>query len=79
MHFQANRVAYKCRYYLTDGIYSTLSVFVKSFTCLNNGKKKKFKGAQESARKDVERTFDVLKRHSQLLAVGTRSYEVKML
>ncbi|XP_023752086.2 uncharacterized protein LOC111900429 [Lactuca sativa] len=77
--FQANRIAYKCGYYLTDGIYLPLSVFVKSFTCPNDPKRKKFKEAQESARKDVERAFGVLKRHWQVLTVGARSYEVKRL
>ncbi|XP_023732546.1 uncharacterized protein LOC111880356 [Lactuca sativa] len=60
--FQANGVAYNRGYYLTDGIYPPLSVFVKSFTCPNDPKRKKFKEAQESARKDVERAFGVLKR-----------------
>ncbi|XP_023769787.2 uncharacterized protein LOC111918343 [Lactuca sativa] len=77
--FQANGVAYKCGFYLTDGINPPLSVFVKSFTCPNDPKKKKFKEAQESARKDVERAFDVLKRRWQVLTVGARSYEVKRL
>ncbi|CAI9282155.1 unnamed protein product [Lactuca saligna] len=77
--FQANGVAYKRGYYLTDGIYPYLSIFVKSFTCPNDPKRKKFKEAQESARKDVERAFGVLKRRWQVLKVGARSYEVKML
>ncbi|XP_023743030.1 uncharacterized protein LOC111891185 [Lactuca sativa] len=77
--YQANGVAYKRGYYLTDSIYPALSVFVKSFTCPNDPKRKKFKEAQESARKDVERTFGVLKRCWQVLTVGARSYEVKRL
>ena len=77
--FQANGVAYKRGYYLTDGIYPPLSVFVKSFTCPNDPKRKKFKEAQESARKDVERAFGVLKRRWQVLTIGARSYEVKRL
>ncbi|KAL7605017.1 hypothetical protein Lser_V15G17409 [Lactuca serriola] len=79
VHFQANGVAYKCGYYLTDGIYPPLSVFVKSFTCPNDPKREKFKEAQESARKDVERAFGVLKRRWHVLTVGARSYEVKRL
>ena len=77
--FQANRVAYKHGYYLTGGIYPPLSVFVKLFTCPNDLKRKKFKEAQESARKDVEQTFSVLTRRWQVLTVGARSYEVKRL
>ncbi|KAL7603965.1 hypothetical protein Lser_V15G19236 [Lactuca serriola] len=77
--FQENGVAYKRGYYLTDGIYPPLSVFVKLFTCPNDRKRKKFKEAQESAMKDVERTFGVLKRRWQILTVGARSYEVKWL
>ncbi|XP_023743492.1 uncharacterized protein LOC111891662 [Lactuca sativa] len=79
---QANGVTYKCGYYLTDGIYPPLSVFVKSFTCPNDLKKKNFKEVQESTRKDVvhvERTFGILKRRWQVLAVGARSYEVRRL
>lgn len=60
--FQSNGVAYKRGYYLTDGIYHPLSIFVKSFTYPNDEKRIKLKDAQESAKKDVERTFVVLKR-----------------
>ncbi|CAI9275078.1 unnamed protein product [Lactuca saligna] len=76
--FQA-KVAYKRGYYSTDDIYPPLSVFVKSFTYPNDPKRKKFKEAQESARKDVERKFGVLKRRWQVLGVGARLYEVKRL
>ncbi|XP_023762982.1 uncharacterized protein LOC111911436 [Lactuca sativa] len=67
--FQANGVAYKRGYYLTDDIYHPLYVFVKSFTCPKDPKSKKFKEAQESARKDVERAFGVLKRRCEGRAI----------
>ncbi|KAL7600055.1 hypothetical protein Lser_V15G26946 [Lactuca serriola] len=77
--FQANGVAYKRGYYLTDGIYPPLFIFVKSFTCPNDPKRKNFKESQESARKDMERTFGVLKRRWQVLTVGAMSCEMKRL
>ena len=51
---------YRMRYYLTDGIYPNWSTFVKTILCPQGLKKKQFGKAQESARKDVERTFGVL-------------------
>ncbi|KAI3802713.1 hypothetical protein L1987_30854 [Smallanthus sonchifolius] len=52
---------YKRGYYLTDGIYPNWSMFVKSFPYPTIPKEKAFKKVQESARKDVEIAFSVLK------------------
>lgn len=62
MAFQANETSYKRGYYRTDEIYLELVVFVKSFSCPNDDKQINFKSAQESARKDIERAFSILKR-----------------
>ena len=59
--FYVNNHLYKRGYYLTDGIYPTWSVFVKSFPYPHIVKEKKFKRQHEAARKDVERAFGVLK------------------
>ncbi|XP_021985573.1 uncharacterized protein LOC110881697 [Helianthus annuus] len=59
--FYVNNHLYKRGYYLTDGIYPTWSVFVKSFVYLHILKEKKFKRQHEVVRKDVERAFGVLK------------------
>nr|XP_043635130.1 uncharacterized protein LOC122606231 [Erigeron canadensis] len=59
--FSVNGTEYKKAYYLADGIYPEWSMFVKSFSCPQDEKRKKFKKYQESARKDVERAFGVLR------------------
>jgi hypothetical protein len=59
--FTCNGRYYKRGYLLTDGIYPTWSTFVKAYPHPVDPKEKKFKKLQESARKDVERAFGVLK------------------
>ncbi|XP_076892840.1 uncharacterized protein LOC143544680 [Bidens hawaiensis] len=60
--FYANDVEYKYGYYLTDGIYPELATLVKEFSCPSEEKRIYFKKKQESARKDIERAFGVLKK-----------------
>ena len=59
--FVVNDHMYQRGYYLTDGIYPAWATFVKAFKYPTDLKEKKFKKVQESARKDVERAFGVLK------------------
>jgi hypothetical protein len=59
--FVVNGRYYKRGYYLTDGIYPRYSTFVKAYPYPTDPKEKKFKKLQESARKDIERAFGVLK------------------
>ncbi|GKE01544.1 ALP1-like protein isoform X1 [Tanacetum coccineum] len=54
--FERNGVTFEKGSYLADGIYPQWSSFVKSFTVANA----LFKRKQESARKDIERAFEVL-------------------
>ncbi|KAL7585920.1 hypothetical protein Lser_V15G45129 [Lactuca serriola] len=61
MPYVVNGNEYKCKYYLGDGIYPEYAIFVKSYTFPADDKRKMFKLAQESARKDVERAFGVFK------------------
>ncbi|XP_052619660.1 uncharacterized protein LOC111898554 [Lactuca sativa] len=75
--FDLNGEHYKHGYYLADGIYPTWVVFVKSYPHAITNKKKRFKAAQESARKDVERTFGVLKGCWDILKMSARAMTVK--
>ncbi|XP_022031921.1 uncharacterized protein LOC110932981 [Helianthus annuus] len=60
--FYANNVQYKYGYYLTDGIYPEWAMSVKTLSCPDDEKRLYFKKKQESARKDIERAFGVLKK-----------------
>ncbi|MFS7946765.1 putative harbinger transposase-derived protein [Helianthus anomalus] len=53
---------YKKGYYLVDGIFPEWATFVKSLSCPDDEKILYLKKQQESARKDVERAFGVLKK-----------------
>ena len=61
MSYIVNGNEYEYKYYLGDEIYPEYATFVKSYTFPPDDKRKMFKLAQESARKDVERAFRVLK------------------
>ncbi|XP_028945290.1 uncharacterized protein [Malus domestica] len=58
--YKVNGNRYELGYYLTDGIYPSWSIFVKSFSHPDSAKKKLFSQRQESYRKDVERAFGIL-------------------
>ncbi|XP_022040286.1 uncharacterized protein LOC110942832 [Helianthus annuus] len=60
--FYANDVEYKYGYYLTDGIYPEWATLVKTLSCPDDENRLYFKKKQESARKDIERAFGVLKK-----------------
>nr|GEX69634.1 hypothetical protein [Tanacetum cinerariifolium] len=62
--FVANGVTYPSRYYLVDGIYPELAPLVKTIPkpADDDHKQILYKQKQESARKDVERAFGVLKK-----------------
>ncbi|KAL7601401.1 hypothetical protein Lser_V15G26961 [Lactuca serriola] len=61
MSYVVNGNEYKYGYYLGDVIYPEYAIIVKSYSFPADEKRKLFKLAQESARKDVERAFVVLK------------------
>ena len=73
--FYANGNNYKAGYYLSDGIYPEYSTFVKSFTDPIDKKRKYFKKKQESARKDIERAFGVLKKRWKVLSFPSRYWD----
>ncbi|XP_021986845.1 uncharacterized protein LOC110883386 [Helianthus annuus] len=63
--FYANGNYYPHGYYLCDGIYPRYSIVVKTFSDPFDEKRAHFKKFQESARKDIERFFGVLKQRWQ--------------
>ncbi|XP_076917510.1 uncharacterized protein LOC143577610 [Bidens hawaiensis] len=60
--FYVNDQEYKYGYYLSDGIYPEWGTIVKAYSCPHDDKRKLLKKKQESARKDIERAFGVLKK-----------------
>nr|GFA78374.1 hypothetical protein [Tanacetum cinerariifolium] len=62
--FEVNNNVYAFGYYLGDGIYPKKATFVKAYKNPgpNDVKQQRFKKAQEAARKDIKRAFDVLER-----------------
>ncbi|GJX42306.1 ALP1-like protein [Tanacetum coccineum] len=73
--FVANGVTYPSGYYLVDGIYPEFAPLVKTIPEPSNDDHKRvlFKQKQESARKDVERAFGVLKKKWAILANPARA------
>ena len=65
--FFANGEHFKHDYYLADGIYEW-STLVQAFSSTLENKRKYFKKKQESARKDIEGAFGVLKKRFHLIA-----------
>ncbi|XP_023758839.3 uncharacterized protein LOC111907295 [Lactuca sativa] len=61
MTFTVNGHAYKYDYYLGDAIYLDYSTLMNAYSVPRNEKAKFFTKKQESARKDIERAFGVLK------------------
>ncbi|GKC02487.1 serine/threonine-protein kinase STY17-like protein, partial [Tanacetum coccineum] len=73
--FVANGVTYPSRYCLVDGIYPELATLVKTIPEPTDDDHKRilYKKKQDSARKDVERAFGVLKKKWAILANPTRA------
>nr|XP_043627878.1 uncharacterized protein LOC122599432 [Erigeron canadensis] len=71
--FTVNGTHYKKGYYLADGIYPEWSTLVKSYSCPQGEKRKKFKKFHESARKDVKRAFGGLQNSWHILTQPGRS------
>nr|XP_043631518.1 uncharacterized protein LOC122602967 [Erigeron canadensis] len=77
--FTVNEHTYRHGYYLVDGIYLTWPTFVKAYKYPTDPKEKMFKTAQESARKDVERAFGVLKGNWGILSRPFRQRSMKTI
>ncbi|GKA84761.1 ALP1-like protein [Tanacetum coccineum] len=71
----ANDVTYPWGYYLVDGIYPKLATLIKTIPELADDDNKRilYKLKQESARKDLERAFGVLKKKLAILANPARA------
>ncbi|GKB55835.1 protein translocase subunit SecA2, chloroplastic isoform X1 [Tanacetum coccineum] len=79
--FVANDVTYKWRYYLTDGIYQEWAVLMKSIAQPGSTdvKRIRYKQAHETARKDVERAFGVLKKKWGIIRTPAQSRSLKKI
>lgn len=79
--FIVNDASYKYGYYLVDGIYPKWAVLVNSFKVRDetNEKRNHFKAAQESARKDIERAFGVLKKKWHIIKNPARAWKLKRI
>ena len=64
-------------YYLVDGIYPELSVFVKTLSFPNDPVRRRYKTVQEKARKDIERAFGALKKRFKILVNASIFRKVK--
>ncbi|XP_076893912.1 uncharacterized protein LOC143546046 [Bidens hawaiensis] len=77
--FFTNDVNYEYRYYLVDGFYPEWATLVLSFTCPTAGKCQYFKKKHESARKDIERVFGVLKKRWYIIRQLARFQQMDKL
>jgi hypothetical protein len=74
--FTVNGHDYTHGYYLADGIYPDWATLIKAYSAPTDDRRAKFKRYQESARKDVERAFGVLKGRWHILSLPGRSHDV---
>ncbi|XP_022003023.1 protein ALP1-like [Helianthus annuus] len=73
--FYANDVEYKYGYYLVDDIYLEWATLVKTLLCPDDEKRLYYKKKHESARKDVERAFGLLKKRWSIIGQPSRILE----
>ena len=79
MPYVVNVNEYKYGYYLGDGIYPEYVAFGKSYTFSADDKRKMFKLAPESARKDVEQVFGDLKQKWHIIQHSARTWDKEKL
>ncbi|XP_071728481.1 uncharacterized protein [Rutidosis leptorrhynchoides] len=77
--FTVNGNEYTNGYYLADGIYPDWSTLMKAYSTPTDEPRAKFKRFQESARKDVERTFGILQGRFHILQMAGRPHTVNKL
>jgi hypothetical protein len=75
VEFSINGNDYSHPYWLADGIYPELAVFVAGFRVPNNAVDKNFTSWQESIRKDIERAFGVLQARWAILRNPARQWD----
>ena len=66
-------------YYLADGIYPSWATLVKSISQSIGNKNKYVTKAQEAARKDVERAFEVLQSRFAIVRGAARMWDTETL
>ncbi|XP_062177144.1 uncharacterized protein LOC133882057 [Alnus glutinosa] len=79
VNYSINGHDYTMGYYLANGIYPQWSTFVKTISAPLGAKKKHFAAAQESARKDVERAFEVLQARFAIVRQPARFFKIPEL
>ena len=77
--FEVNGTMYCHPYWLADGIYPQLAVFVTGFAIPNTPVDKNFTHWQESIRKDIERAFGVLQARWGILTKPARQWHREYL
>jgi hypothetical protein len=77
--FTVNEIEHHMRYYLIDGIYPSLSVFMKGVPLTQQEKHRFFSLKPASLRKDVECVFELLKKRFNILVIQRRSYSQHIL
>ncbi|XP_071715115.1 uncharacterized protein [Rutidosis leptorrhynchoides] len=77
--FTVNDHDYTHGYYLVDGIYPDWATLIIAYQSPTDEPSTKFTHFQESARKDVERTFGVLQGRFNILRVPGRAWRAKKL
>ncbi|XP_071740987.1 uncharacterized protein [Rutidosis leptorrhynchoides] len=77
--FTINGHDYTHGYYVADGIYPDWATLIKAYQSPTDEPSTKFTRFQESARKDVERTFGVLQGRFNILRVPGRAWRAKKL
>jgi hypothetical protein len=77
--FTVNGCEHHMRYYLTDGIYPSGPMFVKSVIVPQQEKHRLFPLKQPSMRKDMECAFDLLKKRFNILAITDRPYSQRTI
>ena len=79
VEFTANGNIYSMGYYLADGIYRDWATLVKSISAPVSKKHSVYARRQESCRKDVERTFGVLRAKWKILHSPARLWNPRDL
>ncbi|WVZ69421.1 hypothetical protein U9M48_018209, partial [Paspalum notatum var. saurae] len=79
VEFTVNGNLYTMGYYLADGIYPDWATLVKSVSGPVSNKQKIYAQRQESCRKDVERTFGVLRAKWKILHSPARMWKTRDL
>ncbi|XP_071685614.1 uncharacterized protein [Rutidosis leptorrhynchoides] len=77
--FTVNGHDYTHGYYLADGIYPDWATLIKVYSSPTDDPAAKFTWFQESARKDVERTYGVLQGRFNILRVPERAWKAKKI